>query len=196
MDGREVLYTSDASLDEIKLLRDIIYIRPDRSEEASPGGILLTAEEDKEQHCGEIVNVGPGRWVDGKLIKMQVKVGDRVLFNKTSGFVVKVGGEKFIAMCADKDVLAILKDSVIKPLGNRIVVKRAEEEDITEGGIIIPDTAKKEQDEGSVIAISDKINDVTVNDNIIFSHFIGGEVELDGQELLIMYEGDVLAVVG
>jgi chaperonin GroES len=91
-----------------------------------------------------------------------------------------------------------------RPLGDRVLVKRVEEEEKTRGGIIIPDTAKEKPQEGEVIAIgpgardeSGKIQplDVKAGDRILFGKWSGTEVKLDGQDLLIMKESDILGVL-
>jgi chaperonin GroES len=91
-----------------------------------------------------------------------------------------------------------------RPLGDRVLVKRVEEEAKTKGGIIIPDTAKEKPQEGEVIAVgpgardeSGKIQplDVSVGDRILFGKWSGTEVKLDGQDLLIMKESDILGVL-
>jgi chaperonin GroES len=93
----------------------------------------------------------------------------------------------------------------IRPLHDRIIVKRTEEEEKTKGGIIIPDTAKEKPAEGKVIAVGEgrikkdgtKIPlDVKVGDRILFSKYAGTEVKIDGEEHLMMREDDILAVVG
>ena len=91
-----------------------------------------------------------------------------------------------------------------RPLGDRVLVKRVEEESKTKGGIIIPDTAKEKPQEGEVIAVgpgaldeSGKriVMDVKAGDRILFGKWSGTEVKLDGQDLLIMKESDILGVV-
>ncbi|MBL8771663.1 MAG: co-chaperone GroES [Phenylobacterium sp.] len=91
-----------------------------------------------------------------------------------------------------------------RPLGDRVLVKRVEEEEKTKGGIIIPDTAKEKPQEGEVIAVGpgnrdedgDYIAlDVKVGDRILFGKWSGTEVKLDGQDLLIMKESDILGVL-
>ncbi len=91
-----------------------------------------------------------------------------------------------------------------RPLHNRLIVQRLEEEEKTAGGIIIPDTAKEKPSQGKVIAAGpgkrdDKGNlialDVAVGDRILFSKYSGSEVTLSGDEYLIISEDDVLAVL-
>ena len=91
-----------------------------------------------------------------------------------------------------------------RPLGDRVLVKRVEEETKTKGGIIIPDTAKEKPQEGEVVAVgpgarNDKGEvvalEVKAGDRILFGKWSGTEVKVDGQDLLIMKESDVLGVV-
>jgi chaperonin GroES len=91
-----------------------------------------------------------------------------------------------------------------RPLGDRVLVKRVEEETKTKGGIIIPDTVKEKPQEGEIVAIgsgarddSGKIVplDVKVGDKILFGKWSGSEVKIDGEDLLIMKESDVLGVL-
>ena len=91
-----------------------------------------------------------------------------------------------------------------RPLGDRVLVKRVEEEEKTKGGIIIPDSAKEKPQEGEVVAVgpgardeSGKIHplDVQAGDRILFGKWSGTEVKLDGEDLLIMKESDIMGVV-
>jgi chaperonin GroES len=92
----------------------------------------------------------------------------------------------------------------IRPLQDRLIVKRIEEEEKTAGGIIIPDTAKEKPQEGKVIAVGKgKVSDegktialdIKKGDKILFSKYAGSEVKVNGTEYLIMREEDVLGVV-
>jgi chaperonin GroES len=92
----------------------------------------------------------------------------------------------------------------IRPLYNRIIVKRLEEEEKTKGGIIIPDTAKEKPIEGKVVAAGDgrmkkdgkKVPlEVKKGDRVLFAKYGGTEVKIDGEEHLMMKEDDVLAII-
>jgi chaperonin GroES len=92
----------------------------------------------------------------------------------------------------------------IRPLQDRILVKRVESEQKTVGGIIIPDNAKEKPMEGKVIAVGNgkflddgklKKPDVKVGDRILFSKYSGSEVKIDGEEHLILREDDLLGVL-
>jgi chaperonin GroES len=93
----------------------------------------------------------------------------------------------------------------LRPLGDRIIVSRAEEETKTAGGIVIPDSASKEKPiRGKVISVGPgktldngtvRAIDVKVGDEILFGKYAGTEVKIDGEELVVMREDDVMAVV-
>ena len=92
----------------------------------------------------------------------------------------------------------------IRPLQDRIIVKRIEEEEKTKGGIIIPDSAKEKPIEGKVIAAGNgkvledgKVRplDIKAGDRVLFSKYAGTEIKIDGEEHLIMREEDILGVI-
>jgi chaperonin GroES len=92
----------------------------------------------------------------------------------------------------------------VRPLNDRVLVKRLEEETKTAGGIFIPDSAKEKPTRGRVIAVGNgKLNDdgvrksldVKKDDEILFGKYAGTEIKFDGQELIIMREEDILAVI-
>ena len=92
----------------------------------------------------------------------------------------------------------------IRPLQDRILVKRLDGEEKTVGGIIIPDTAKEKPQEGKVIAVGNgkysddgtlRKPDVKVGDRVLFSKYSGSEVKIDGDEHLIMREDDLLGIL-
>jgi chaperonin GroES len=92
----------------------------------------------------------------------------------------------------------------IRPLGDRILVKRIKEEEKTKGGIIIPDTAKEKPQEGKVVAVGKgKMTeqgklltpDVKAGDKILFGKYSGSEVKIEGEEHLILREDDILGVL-
>ena len=91
-----------------------------------------------------------------------------------------------------------------RPLHDRVVVKRLEGEEKTKGGIIIPDSAKEKPQEGKIIAVGPGARDesgklvpldLKVGDNILFGKWSGSEVKIDGEDLLIMKETDIMGVI-
>jgi chaperonin GroES len=92
----------------------------------------------------------------------------------------------------------------IKPLGDRVLVKRIKEEDKTKGGIIIPDTAKEKPQEGRVVAVGrGKVAEdgklvtpeVKAGDKILFGKYSGSEIKLDGDEHIVLREDDILGII-
>ena len=97
-----------------------------------------------------------------------------------------------------------MADMNFRPLHDRVVVKRIESDERSAGGIIIPDTAKEKPQEGEVVAVgpgarddSGKVNalDVKAGDRVLFGKWSGTEVKLNGEDLLIMKESDIMGVV-
>jgi chaperonin GroES len=92
----------------------------------------------------------------------------------------------------------------LKPLGNRLVIEPIEQEDVTLGGIVLPETAKEKPQKGNVLAVGlgDKDEngkripmDVKEGDQVLFPKYSGTEIKIDGKKLLIMREADVLAIL-
>ncbi|KJF65847.1 MULTISPECIES: co-chaperone GroES [Rhizobium] len=92
-----------------------------------------------------------------------------------------------------------------RPLHDRVVVRRVESEAKTKGGIIIPDTAKEKPQEGEIVAIGSGARDeagkivaldVKVGDRVLFGKWSGTEVKLNGEDLLIMKEADIMGIIG
>ena len=93
----------------------------------------------------------------------------------------------------------------IRPLADRIVIKRTKEEEKTKGGIIIPDTAKEKPVEGTVIAVGagkilkdGKVRpcDVKAGDKVLFGKYSGTEIKIDGEDHMLLREDDILAILG
>ncbi|HEY56983.1 MAG TPA: co-chaperone GroES [Anaerolineae bacterium] len=91
-----------------------------------------------------------------------------------------------------------------RPLGNRVVVEPIEEDEVTPGGIVLPETAKEKPQQGKVLAVGPGERDekgqripldVKVGDRVLFAKYAGTEVKLEGKKLLILRESDILAVV-
>jgi len=92
----------------------------------------------------------------------------------------------------------------LKPLGDRVIIEAIEQEEMTAGGIILPETAKEKPQEGKVLAVGPGGRDdkgaripmeAKVGDKVLFAKYSGTEIKLDGKKLLIMQERDLLAVV-
>ena len=95
--------------------------------------------------------------------------------------------------------------SKFRPLHDRVVVRRVESEEKSKGGIIIPDTAKEKPQEGEIVAVGSGARDETgklipldvkKGDRVLFGKWSGTEVKLDGEDLLIMKESDIMGIIG
>jgi chaperonin GroES len=93
----------------------------------------------------------------------------------------------------------------IRPVGDRVVVKPAAKEEVTKSGIVLPDTAKEKPQEGTVVAVGsgrllengERVAlDVREGDRVLFAKYGGTEFKLDGEELLVLKENDILAIIG
>ena len=98
-----------------------------------------------------------------------------------------------------------MTQSTFRPLHDRVVVRRVDSEEKTKGGIIIPDTAKEKPQEGEIVAVGSGARDesgkvvpldVKAGDRILFGKWSGTEVKLDGEDLLIMKEADIMGIIG
>ncbi|CAK7254851.1 MULTISPECIES: co-chaperone GroES [Shinella] len=98
-----------------------------------------------------------------------------------------------------------MASTTFRPLHDRVVVRRVESEAKTKGGIIIPDTAKEKPQEGEVVAVGSGARDesgkvvaldVKAGDRVLFGKWSGTEVKLDGEDLLIMKEADIMGIIG
>lgn len=87
----------------------------------------------------------------------------------------------------------------VRPLHDRVLIKRIEEQETVRGGIIIPDTAKEKPQRGTIVAAGPGKKDepvtIKTGDTVLYGKYAGTEIQLDGEELLIMRESDILAVV-
>ncbi len=92
----------------------------------------------------------------------------------------------------------------LKPLGDRLVVKPLEGEEVTPGGIVLPETAKEKPQKGEVVAVGPGARDeegkrikmdVAVKDKVLFAKYAGTEIKIDGDKLLILRESDILAIL-
>ena len=97
-----------------------------------------------------------------------------------------------------------MKSAPIRPLGEKVLLKRVEADDVTAGGIVLPDSAKEKPKRGKVLGVGDgKLLDtgdrqplqVSVGNEVLFTSYAGTEVKVDGEEMLIMDESDILAIL-
>ncbi len=92
----------------LKPLGDKVVVKFVEAEEKTKGGIILSSAAQEKPQVAEIISVGPGGMVDGKEVKMEVKVGDKVILNKYAGTEVKLGQDEY-TVCRQSDILAIVE---------------------------------------------------------------------------------------
>lgn len=85
--------------------------------------------------------------------------------------------------------------TTIQPLGERVLVEPLEREEVTKAGIIIPDSAKEKPQEGKVLAVGGKVKELKTGDKVLFSTYSGDEIKLEGRELKIIEEKDILGII-
>jgi chaperonin GroES len=116
----------------------------------------------------------------------------------------KLSGTLFAQGCSPiykhfKTILNMAKKASITPLHDRVIVRAAAAEEKTKGGIIIPDTAKEKPQRGTVVAAGpgkkDEPMSVKAGDTVLYGKYAGTEINIEGEELLIMRESDILAIV-
>ncbi len=97
-----------------------------------------------------------------------------------------------------------MKSAPIRPLGEKVLLKRVEADEVTAGGIVLPDSAKEKPKRGKILGVGDgKLLDtgdrqplqVSVGNEVLFTSYAGTEVKVDGEEMLIMDESDILAIL-
>lgn len=92
----------------IKPLSDRVVLKHLEAEEKTKGGIILTAGAKEKPQEAEVLAVGPGEMVDGKIVPMQVKVGDKVIYSKYAGTEVKLDGQEYVIV-KESDILAVVE---------------------------------------------------------------------------------------
>lgn len=84
----------------------------------------------------------------------------------------------------------------LKPLGDRVVIEPIEQDSMTAGGIVLPDTAKEKPQEGTVLAVGPDVEaELAEDDRVMYAKYAGTEVKMDGKEVIILREDDILAIV-
>lgn len=181
-------------------LRDEATVKPIYQE--SVGSIILPKglSEFKQYNgevYGEVLSVGSKN-------KLDIKAGDKINWQRHEGKRFWYQGELYLAI-KERWIMGRMEDGVMKPLGDRVVIKPLAAEAKTKGGIVLPDTAKEKPQEGEVVAVgTGKLMDngtvvallVKVGDKVLYGKYSGNEITTkDGDKLLIMREEDILMVM-
>lgn len=184
-------------------LRDKIVVRPIVRQASAVVATVLY----ERPNIGEVVAVGSGRYLkSGKLQPMELKVGDKIRFGEFAFDEYREDGVKYLIM-QEADAAGVVEADngiCIRPLHDRVIVKRLDQETKTASGLIIPDAAAEKPDQGQILAVGNgkilddgKVRplDVKVGDRVLFGKYSGQTVKVDGEELLVMREEDCASIV-
>ncbi|KAJ6825366.1 20 kDa chaperonin, chloroplastic [Iris pallida] len=191
----------------IKPLGDRVLVKIKSSEEKTSGGILLPTTAQSKPQGGEVVAVGEGRTVGKNKVDVSLKPGNQVVYSKYAGTELEFGGSKHLILKED-DVFGILETEDVKdlkPLNDRVLIKVAEAEEKTAGGLLLTEATKEKPSIGTVIAVGPGPLDEEGNrkplgipegSTVLYSKYAGSEFEsADGSEYITLRASDVIAVL-
>eukprot|EP00882_Tetradesmus_deserticola_P001506 GHRQ01001626.1.p1 GENE.GHRQ01001626.1~~GHRQ01001626.1.p1 ORF type:complete len:225 (+),score=99.63 GHRQ01001626.1:139-813(+) len=178
---------------------DRVLVKVDQEEGKSTGGVLLPTVAQTKQTAGSIVAAG-----DVNLVKS----GDRVVYSKYAGTEVQVSGQEHVLL-KEEDVIGVLpsgdKISSMKPLGDRVLIKCAEAEKKTAGGVLLASDSGDKPNFGTVVSVGEgkKPEDggeqvkpnVPVGATVMYSKYSGTEYEEDDVQYIVVRESDILAAL-
>ncbi|XP_048134340.1 20 kDa chaperonin, chloroplastic-like isoform X2 [Rhodamnia argentea] len=198
---RGLVYTS------LKPLGDRVLVKIKTAEEKTQGGILLPTTAQTKPQGGEVVAVGEGRTIGKSHIDISVKTGSQVVYSKYAGTELEFNGSNHLILKED-DILGILEtDDVkdLKPLNERVLIKVAEAELKTAGGLLLTEASKEKPSIGTVIAVGPgpldeegnrKPLSVSEGNTVMYSKYAGNDFKgSDGLEYIVLRASDVMAVL-
>ncbi|KAG8076989.1 hypothetical protein GUJ93_ZPchr0006g42267 [Zizania palustris] len=191
----------------LKPLGDRVLVKLGAAEEKTIGGILLPSTAQSKPQGGEVVAVGEGKTFGDKKVEVSVQIGAEVVYSKYAGTEVQFNDAKHLLLKED-DIIGILEtDDVkdMKPLSDRVVIKVAEAEDKTAGGLILTETTKEKPSIGTVVAVGPGPLDdegkrqplsVSAGSTVLYSKYAGSEFKgADGTNYIVLRVSDVMAVL-
>jgi len=191
----------------LKPLGDRVLVKLGVAEEKTVGGILLPSTAQSKPQGGEVVAVGAGRTIGDKKIEVGVQVGSEVVYSKYAGTEVEFNDSKHLILKED-DIIGILESDDVKdmkPLNDRVLIKVAEAEDKTPGGLILTETTKEKPSIGTVVAVGPGTLDdegkrqplsVPAGSTVLYSKYAGSEFKgADGTGYIVLRASDVMAVL-
>ncbi|XP_051114260.1 20 kDa chaperonin, chloroplastic-like [Andrographis paniculata] len=191
----------------LKPLADRVLVKIKTAEEKTSGGILLPVTAQSKPQGGEVVAVGEGRTVGKNKVDISVKTGAQVVYSKYAGTEVEFNGANHLILKED-DVIGILDtDDVkdLKPLNDRVLIKVAEVEEKTAGGLYLTDASKEKPSIGTVIAVGPgqldeegnrKPLSVAAGNTVLYSKYAGNDFKgADGTEYITLRASDVIAIL-
>ncbi|KAA8523353.1 hypothetical protein F0562_009776 [Nyssa sinensis] len=191
----------------IKPLGDRVLVKIKTAEEKTGGGILLPTTAQTKPQGGEVVAVGEGRSMGKNKVDISVKTGAQVVYSKYTGTEVEFNGSNHLILKED-DIVGILEtDDVkdMKPLNDRVLIKVAEAEQKTAGGLFLTEASKEKPSIGTVIAVGPgpldeegnrKPLSVSPGNTVMFSKYAGNDFKgSDGSDYIALRASDVMAVL-
>lgn len=191
----------------LKPLADRVLVKINSSEEKTTGGILLPTTAQSKPQGGEVVAVGEGRIIGDKKVDVSIQVGAQVVYSKYAGTEVELNDYNHLVLKED-DIIGILEtDDVkdMKPLNDRVLIKVAEAEDKTPGGLLLTETTKEKPSVGTVVAVGPGPLDeegkrsplsVSAGSTVLYSKYAGSEFKgADGTNYIVLRVSDLMAVL-
>lgn len=191
----------------IKPLGDRLLVKIKDVEEKTVGGILLPSSAQTKPQGGEVVAVGEGKTIGKNKVDISVQTGSQVVYSKYAGTELEFNGSKHLIL-KDDDIVGLLETDDIKdlkPLNDRVLIKVAEAEVKTAGGLLLTEAGKEKPSIGTVIAVGPgpldeegKRKPLTVapGNTVLFSKYAGNDFKgSDGSDYIALRVSDVMAVL-
>ncbi|KAL2338808.1 hypothetical protein Fmac_013254 [Flemingia macrophylla] len=191
----------------VKPLGDRVLVKIKDAEEKTDGGILLPATAQSKPQGGEVVAVGDGKSVGNSKVDIAVKTGAQIVYSKYAGTEVEFNGSKHLIL-KDDDIIGILEtDEVkdLKPLNDRVLIKVAEADEKTSGGLLLTEATKEKPSIGTVIAVGPgpldeegyrKSLSITPGNTVLYSKYAGNDFKgKDGFNYIALRASDVMAIL-
>ncbi|KAJ7546302.1 hypothetical protein O6H91_08G034600 [Diphasiastrum complanatum] len=204
---RATAVAAPATFKTLTPLGDRVLIKIQTAEEKTQGGILLPTTAQTKPQSGEVVAVGEGKKFGDKQLQPSVMIGDTVVYLKYAGTEVLFDGVDHLLLKED-DIVGLLSGEDIKdlkPINERVLIKVAEAEEKTTGGILLTDTAKEKPVIGTIVAAGSGVYgedgerkplSVEVGNTVLYSKYAGNDFKgKDGSDYVVLRTPDVLAIL-
>ncbi|XP_078179997.1 20 kDa chaperonin, chloroplastic-like [Carex rostrata] len=191
----------------VRPLGDRVLVEIKTSEEKTSGGIFLPSTAQTKPQSGEVVAIGEGRTVGDKKVEISVPTGAEVVYSKYSGTEIEFNGVKHLILHED-DIVGIIETEDVKdlkPLSDRVLIKVAQAEDKTAGGLLLTEASKEKPSIGTIIAVGPglldndgnrKALDITPGSTVLYSKYAGSEFKGDdGSDYIALRFSDVMAIL-
>jgi len=191
-------------METIRPIGDRVLVRRDEAEAETEGGIFVPATVRNPPQRGTVVAVGEGVYTEsGDLIKLQAEPGNSLLFGAHCGNEVEFNHETLLMLTA-REMLAVVDGDEVRPVGDRVLVRRDKPKDQTDGGLFLPETAQKPPQTGVVVAHGEGIYTesgvlltlpVAAGNRVLFGDGVGSEIEVKGEALIMLGIRDIYGTV-